>query len=115
MANVTERGKKLAAALGVTDAETCSLIARAAVTYQRLEIEACNGDHRKRFGDFDGWKSWLDKQRRDVGRRLVRLVAKLGDGYGVLLGGDPRGCVVKVTTPDKRANDIGREGICAID
>jgi hypothetical protein len=99
MANVTERGKKLAKALGVTDAETCSLIARAAVTYQRLEIEACNGDQRKRFSDLDQWQAWLNKQRRDVGRRLTRLVATLGDGYGVRLDGDPRGCVVKVTTP----------------
>jgi len=33
-------------------------------------------------------------------------------GALAILGGDPRGCVVKIKVPDGFTNDFGNEGIC---
>jgi len=46
--------------------------------------------------------------------RASQEVSELLDleGFGVVLSGDPRGCVLKVRVPSGRTNDWGRDGIC---
>lgn len=91
--------------------ETCSLIARHAVTYTRLEQEACSGP-RWTWNYPGDWTARVDiakfqaQNERDterVGRRIAALVADLpATDHGPIvaeLGGDPRGYTVRLLVP----------------
>jgi hypothetical protein len=121
---ITAQGAKLFAALYPHGAEpladgqprstryllgVCSSIATDAAAYKRRMERECNGD--------------VPPGRAGVrwGNATVRLqnrirchVASLGDGFGVTFEGDPRGACVYITTPDKRSDDWGGRGICAL-
>lgn len=118
---VTSKGRALADKIGTTDAQTCSRICRAAKTYERVQESLCNGPHwagdpnipMDRYSKMmDRWQARTEKEDKRLETLLARLVGLLGPGYGAVLSGDPRGCVVKVKCPDGRTDDWGREGIC---
>lgn len=47
-------------------------------------------------------------------RDALRIQARDIGATGVILSGDPRGCVVKLTVKSKASNDFGGEGICIL-
>jgi hypothetical protein len=136
MTQVTKNGRELARAIGRDDwqaLEVCSLLARHARTAQNIAEAQCNGhplqqatpphfptdEARKAYwARVDKaqarFEAWLDKRDEQIEKRMRVLVAQLGEGFGLVVGGDPRGCVVKISTPDGRTNDWGREGIRAV-
>ena len=70
-----------------------------------LAVALCNG--------------WVEQGAYD--RRHEAIKAKLDGladglfltaGWGYSVGGDPRGCVLKLTVPSGYTNDFGREGVC---
>lgn len=71
---------------------------RYGATHNRLMVEVCN------VGDMNEERVWKVQAR-------IREIVK-GFGASVSLGGDPRGCTVKIVVPDGYTNDMGREGIC---
>jgi len=129
MAQITKRGRalaqKLAPSIGVSGdiLETCSLIARHAVTYQAIQEGYCNGhpamsDPRisvEAAGRiWERYEKWLDKRERQLEKRITELVHSLPETdagpLGVRFGGDPRGAVVTITSPDGRYDNWGRDG-----
>ena len=117
-ATITARGRELADKLdperqsfGMDGVRACSLIARAAKTHGRLAEEECNGPA---LGEWSQrWADRIEKRTAQIEENIRALVASLGDGFGVVFSGDPRGSTVKITTPDKRTDDWGHIGICA--
>lgn len=63
-------------------------------------VHLCNGDPRYNESFCEGLK-----------KRIAKLAEKVG-ASGIITGGDPRGCVVKLTWPDGATNDWGKEGWC---
>lgn len=78
----------------------CQRIMRYAATIQRLAETACNRE------------LTVAEIRKDERMQadIIEIVAP-HDCAGKF-GGDPRGCVVKLTVPDGYTNDMGQEGIC---
>ena len=97
----------------------------AANTLQRLAVAQCNGDWPADNGDRETaecvtcgsyWHpSDLKGPAAKCGdcRTAERLRLVLAP-YGVtpILGGDPRGCVVKLTVPSGTTDDWGNTGLC---
>jgi hypothetical protein len=78
----------------------CQRLMRYAETYQRIAVEECN-------------RALTEKEIRkqeNVGMDIIAICAELE--IEAILGGDPRGCTVKIAVPDGYTNDMGREGIC---
>jgi len=78
----------------------CEALLRYATTYQRLAVEECN-------------RPLTEKEIRkqeNVGMDIIAICAPMD--CTAILGGDPRGCAVKIKVPDGYTNDMGREGIC---
>lgn len=111
----TSKGRDLAArlapAIGYTRAidETCSLIARHATSYERIQQRWCNDEMS------DAETARVEAREARLERRIADLVADLpatDDGpWSVTFEGDPRGYVVKITAPGAaeqaiRANTI---------
>ena len=74
---------------------------RYAATYQHLQETACNRE--------------LTETEKKKEARLEAKIDALAITYGlrgVKLGGDPRGCTVKLVARSGYTNDWGREGIC---
>lgn len=69
-----------------------------AKAYTRLMVAQCNGPIKQ--STKNRLKDWIINNSTRVG------------AAGVLFGGDPRGCVVKLTWPDGATNDFGKEGWC---
>ena len=80
----------------------CASMLRLAQTRQSLAIAECNVELSK------AQRTRIDNTTRDI----ESLCVTAGKGYGCKVGGDPRGCVVKLTVPSGYVNDFGREGIC---
>lgn len=99
----TNRGRllarKLAPWIGSTHAidATCSLIARHATTYARIQEAWCNEEMGERR------TARLEAQESRLERRIVDLVADLpatDDGpWRVRFDGDPRGFAVRICAP----------------
>jgi len=100
----------------------CSLLVRHGTTYQRVQVEKCNGHPAN--GDpripaararelQEEFESYLEKRDETLTRQIRDLVAKLAECgapvSGVELGGDPRGCTVKLIRTDGRSNSWGGE------
>ena len=51
------------------------------------------------------------RHRTTAGNKIRKLAAEIG-ASGVILGGDPRGCTVKLTFTDGETDDHGGEGWC---
>lgn len=108
MPAITNKGRELAARIyrrtGVlVDAETCSLIARHAVTLERLAVRICCEEMSP------------EEERRTNARddrlaaRVESLAASLAPGFSATVQGDPRGVIVMIHGP-KDAPDQ-REGV----
>ncbi len=82
-----------------TTASAAHLI-RLALKYDRMQVEKCNQPVDDAFHDTES--RLASKITRAAKRRLC----------GVLLGGDPRGCTVKLTVPSGETNDFGKTGWC---
>lgn len=118
MAEITERGKKLADKLnpfiGTTHEimEICSLICRHERTYHRIQEMWASVEMN------DDETTHLENEEVRIEKRITDLVERLphtDEGpIGVILGGDPRGAVVKLTLPGSLAihhDTWGRDGI----
>lgn len=70
-----------------------------------LMVETCNGREM-----YDSDDEPLPVLRNC--RKAIEKLAKAVGATGVVFGGDPRGCTVKLTFADGYANDMGREGLC---
>lgn len=82
--------------------EWCAVMLKLAQTQQTLAVAECNYELSK-------------GQRTRIGsttQAIEALCVEAGTGYGCKVGGDPRGCVVKLIVPSGYVNDFGREGIC---
>ena len=113
------------------------LMLRYASTLNRLAIAQCNGDwpadngERKTEVCQDCGIGWVPSSFKRIphiteskgGRTYYKRVchdcrtsalvkANLPMGYTAVIGGDPRGCVLKIKVPSGRTNDWSREGIC---
>jgi len=107
MPTVTSSGEKLASylapVLGYTHAisETCSLIARHAKTYARIQEMWCSVEMSDRE------TARVERQEEILERRIRDLVADLphsDDGpFGVEFSGDPRGYTVRLFCPEPSA------------
>jgi hypothetical protein len=129
---ITRKGRELAdklnPAIGTTSEtqRTCSLIARHATTYQRIQEMLANGGtyghetraipdavRNCRIEEGEAQCEVIEARIAD----LVRDLPETDDGpFGVIVGGDPRGCcTVKITAPGL-ARDLVTydhyEGIC---
>ena len=99
---------------------TAELLCRHSKTYARVQVNLCNGvewdarfDTNESFARRrDAQQEYARKRDAQLEKRIRTLVAELGEGFSVVLGGDPRGCTVKLIVPSGKTNDFGREGIC---
>lgn len=83
--------------------ESARLLMRHAATLQRLAVALCNG--------------WIDqeqyeKRTKTPSERIITLCKELPGMGRPMLGGDPRGAVVKLRLPSKRTNSFGGDGWC---
>ena len=80
----------------------CAAMMKLATIRQTLAVAECNYE--------------LSKSQRtrisNTTQAIEKLCVEAGPGYGCKVGGDPRGCVVKLTVPSGYVNDFGQEGIC---
>lgn len=95
------------------------LLLRHGRSYVRIQEAICNGvewihglsndanDKRQR-----NHEAWCEKREQQLEKRIRAIVAELGQGFGVIFSGDPRGNTVKIVLPSGRTNDMGREGYC---
>lgn len=95
------------------------LLMRHAKTYHRLQEMACNGvesHHGESNASFakrqQRHEEWVEKRDGQIERRIRAIVASMGEGFGVVVSGDPRGCCVRLVLPSGKTNDWGREGWC---
>jgi hypothetical protein len=106
MTRITKRGSELASRLnpyiGTTMEilETCSLIARSAVTHDRIQETWTSVELSDRATER------LERREAGIEHRISELVENLpatDDGpFKVTFEGDPRGYTVKIVTPDGR-------------
>ncbi len=106
MAVVTQRGRNLAWKInpfvGTTSAieETCSLLARHAASYSRIQEAWCSVEMS------DAATARLEAKESALEARIGSLVQDLpapDDGpWRVVFEGDPRGWTVRIVTPDGR-------------
>lgn len=108
--------------------EDCSLICRHAQTHFRVAEDVCNGHPvmasphvpietaNKLQAD---WEARCERQDAQAEKRIAELVAALpgqpGVITGVVFGGDPRGCTVKITLDERyhqHYDSWGRDGVC---
>lgn len=75
---------------------------REGATYGRLAVNACN----RKLTD-------KERHRENVCYLRIRELCNYFDPPIVpVLGGDPRGCTVKLQVPSRRTTDFGHIGIC---
>ena len=86
-------------------AEICSLIARNAATYGRIQEAWCSVEMSPQQ------TSGTERREKNLERRISELVEQLptvkGEQITVKFGGDPRGYTVKLIMPDHRYNSWG--------
>jgi len=101
---------------------TARKLLRYAATLDRLAVALCNGDYPCDNGERktklcprcglgyapNSFRYGVCPDCRTA--ELVRTV--LPAGFTPIIGGDPRGCVLKLQVPSGKTNDWGREGIC---
>ena len=125
----TKRGRLLAGILGefigwtYDTQNTCDLIARHGATLDRLTVEECNGPAWIDSATYatperiQAWQEQLERKIERTERRLADLVESLPHtDHGpivAVLGGDPRGYVVRLVIPTDR-HPLG-VGICRRD
>ena len=84
---------------------TAAHLIRLATKYDRMMTRWCNGE----VEPFDA-----DGDPKPATKSLETAITQAAErcGCGAKLGGDPRGCVVKLIMPNKETNDFGKEGWC---
>jgi hypothetical protein len=115
MTQITKKGYELAFRLnpylGTTNriAETCSLIARHAGTYARIQERWCNEEMSERM------TAYFEAQEDRLEARILDLVNDLphtDDGQiKVQFDGDPRAYVVRLLVPDLDYRGIREVGV----
>ena len=93
------------------------LLMRHAKTHGNLQEQNCNGcgtwygesteSFNKRQSRFE---AALEKREQQIERRLTEIANQLG--FGIILGGDPRGATVKLKVPSGFTDDWAKEGVC---
>ena len=94
-----EAAPDLAGSVGRVGATLCALGRR----IDSLAVRLCNGTIEQ-----DAY----DRQSDKAEVAALMALRELGEGFGVVAGGDPRGCCLKVTVPSGYTDDMGREGVC---
>ena len=96
---------------------------REAQTLDRLAAAQCNGDWPADNGERpvifctcgSGFVPSVFKGKPRLCpdcRATARVQKMLPEGFKAIFGGDPRGCVLKITVPSGATNDWGKDGIC---
>lgn len=80
----------------------CDRIIRLAKSHHLAQEQLCNGYN----------VSFYEAKSDGLERLLRAAVAELGERFGVVFQGDPRGATVKLTVPSGYTNDWGNEGVC---
>lgn len=95
------------------------LLCRHGVTYSRIQEANCNGcgtwygESNESFNKRqERFEKQLEHKEQLLEKRIRAIVSELGEGFGVIFHGDPRGSTIKITVPSGRTNDWGKEGIC---
>ena len=132
MTTITTKGRRLALELGFSPTrdfgtgraalEACSLLMRSAITYQQIQVMACNGPAEASSSTLpnnvnseaiERHQAWTEKRDEQLSKRIETLTAELVElgapVSGVDLGGDPRGVCVKLIRTDGRSNSWGGE------
>lgn len=129
MTTITKKGRelseKLLPSIGTQELEICSLLARHATSYARIQEGWCNGHFMMGNPNIsvqrankmqERYEKWLDRRETHIENLLDCLVARLplvnDKPITIKYGGDPRGATVKLIMPDGRNDDWGQEGIC---
>lgn len=85
--------------------EACRRMVSLSKRYDLFMVQLCNGEI-----EYDAAGELPYKVRRKADN--IKATAKDLGAKGVILGGDPRGCVVKLVWHDGETNDFGKEGWC---
>jgi hypothetical protein len=95
------------------------LLMRHATSHAHIQEAICNGVEWTQWDTNESFnkrqarhETWTEKRDAQLEKRIRAIVAELGEGFGVVFLGDPRGCTVKIVLPSGRTNDWGREGYC---
>lgn len=135
MANITKKGRELAAKLaqhGVFDGrkhspsditEACSLIARHATSLHHVYEAVCNGhpamsnphiptDRAAKLQE--RFEAWCDKREKQLETRIAELAKSLPGIKGVRFQGDPRGRPVHLVTKNGRGDSWGEPGAIVV-
>lgn len=125
MTQITAKGRELADNAHLGDdrrvLETCSLICRAAITYERVQEDRCNGHPACSSPTLPAatitklqevFEERTEKRDEQLSKRIKELALTLPGVKGVNLGGDPRGCTVKLLFVDGRSDDWEGESVC---
>lgn len=98
---------------------SAELLLRHGTTYARIQEAICNGVEWNRYDTNESFQKrqnrhekWTEKREQQLEKRIKEIVAGLGEGFGVIFQGDPRGSTVKITVPSGKTDDWGKEGIC---
>lgn len=82
-------------------------ILKSTTTIQRLNEEICSVEVSEEE------EARRDKRLEHAEKRVEALAESLGEGWGVILQGDPRGACVKLTMPSGYCDDWpGNTGFC---
>ena len=112
MARINERERRLVAFGAVLARESTGAanVAHAGATLcalgrriDALAVRYCNGDIQG-----DRYDRLSDKAEAAA----LEIVKGLGDEFGVVVGGDPRGCCLKVVLPSGYSDSMGGDGLC---
>lgn len=81
----------------------CQKLMAHGATANRLAVTMCNHD-----------LTHLEERcQEQLPRRVADTLAEFKlKGIKAKIGGDPRGCTLKLVLPSRRTNDFGQEGIC---
>ena len=118
---ITSKGRELADLAHLGDhplvLNLCSRICAAAVTYERIQEDRCNGHPANSSSTMpnqmlrtlqEGWEKRCERQDEQLSKRITKLALELPAVTGVELGGDPRGCTVKLLFAGKRYDCTSR-------
>ena len=118
MSVITKEGRKLAndleakvgATFGLVSPVYASRLNRAAIEYQKVQTEFCNGDDPISRTNWEAWdRKWNHKAERIESniRMIVADMFKPEHGVRVKFEGDPRGFCVYLMHPEIGGNTMG--------
>ncbi len=121
---ITSKGRELADLAHLGDhplvLNLCSRICAAAVTYERVQEDRCNGHPIQSSPSIslysnesiatmqDAWDKRIERQDEQLSKRITKLALQLPAVTDVELSGDSRGCTVKLLFAGKRYDYTSR-------